>query len=66
MKISEVENGLSIALTNEEAELLDKFGDDAVTRKQLSDREQLLANQLVVKDLLIRKQIDGKTHYKKI
>jgi|TARA_R110000822_G_scaffold246293_1_gene374612 hypothetical protein len=53
-------------ITNEEIELLEQFTDEPIAKNQLNDREQLLANQLTVKDVLIRTNSDGKIYYKKI
>jgi hypothetical protein len=65
MKISELTSGVNIALTNEEADLLKKI-DSNILRKDLSDREQVIANNLVIKGLLTRKKIDGKTTFQKL
>lgn len=58
MKIVEVTHNLSIAITNEEADLLNRFDKETPTviKRELSERDQLTANQLVNKDLLIRKK----------
>lgn len=68
MKIIEVTQGLSMPITNEEADLLSKFYDEnSVSRRDLTEREVVLANNLVVKDLLYRKNQSGQvTYYKKI
>jgi hypothetical protein len=66
MKILELVNTISIAITNEEAEVLDLFEDDAVVpRQDLSPRQVILANQLVNKDILLRKNETGQITYKK-
>lgn len=65
MKIIELTNNLNIALTNEEVDLLEKFNADPIAKSQLNEREQVLANQLTVKDVLIRTNNDGKIFYKK-
>lgn len=65
MKIVELTNKLNIAITNEEAELLKKFSQDGVLKSELNEREQILANQLTVKDLLLRTNENGKIYYKK-
>jgi len=58
VKIVEVTSNLSIAITNEEADLLNRFDNDTPTiiKRELSERDQLTANQLVNKDLLLRKK----------
>lgn len=68
MKIIEVVQGLSMPVTNEEADLLSKFYDNnSVSRQDLNEREIVLANNLVVKDVLYRKNQNGQvTYYKKI
>lgn len=66
MKILELVNTISIAITNEEAEVLDLFEDDTVLpRQDLSPRQVILANQLVNKDILLRKNETGQITYKK-
>lgn len=66
MKILELVNNISIAITNEEAEVLDLFEDDTVvSRQDLSPRQVILANQLVNKDILLRKNETGQITYKK-
>jgi hypothetical protein len=66
MKIVELINNISLPITNEEAELLERFvGDTAISKTHLEAREQLLANQLTVKDVLLRTNENGKIYYKK-
>ena len=65
MKIVELTNKLLLAVTNEESELLERFGDDPIAKNQLNEREQLLANNMTIKDVLIRTNTDGKIYYKK-
>ena len=66
MKIVELTNKVLLPITNEEHELLSRFSDDTVLPKnQLDEREQMLANQLTVKDVLIRVNEQGKIIYKK-
>ena len=65
MKIVELTNKLLLPITNEEHDLLKKFGDDSISKSQLDEREQILANGLTVKDVLLRTNKDGKIHYKK-
>lgn len=65
MKIIELVNSnLTIAITNEEADVLAKFtSQSSIPRSTLDEREIILANQLVNKDLLIRKNNNGKIVY---
>lgn len=66
MKIIELTNKILMPITNEERDLLERFVDDApIAKSQLDEREQLLANQLTVKDVLLRINEDGKILYKK-
>lgn len=67
MKIIELLNKVQLPITNEEADLLLKFNEqEKIARKELSEREIYIANQLVNKDVLLRKVNDGKTTYSKI
>ena len=66
MKIVELINRISIPITNEEADVLGRFHEqNIVERSELSERECVVANQLVNKDILLRKNQDGKITYKK-
>lgn len=68
MKIIELTSrNVTVAITNEEAEVLSQFDDETpvVAKRDLSERQQLLANQLVNKDLLLRKNENGHIIYKK-
>jgi len=67
VKIVEVTSTLTVSITNEEADLYNKFDEQTLVmaKHELNDREQLIANQLVNKDLLLRKNQDGQIIYKK-
>ena len=67
MKIVEVTKNLQVAITNEEADVLLQFDEDTpvVAKGDLNDRQQLMANQLVNKNLLLRIKENGRTVYKK-
>jgi len=66
MKIVELTTKILLPITNEESDLLNRFSDDnAVAKNQLDEREQLLANQLTVKDVLLRTNENGKIYYRK-
>ena len=67
MKIIEIAGRPGVAVNNEEAELLLQFDEDTaqLARADLSDRQTLIANQLVNKSLLKRVKEDGRTIYKK-
>ena len=66
MKIVELINSIQIPITNEENDLLNQFeGTEPIYKNSLSERQQLLANQLVNKDILTRRIQDGKVLFKK-
>jgi hypothetical protein len=66
MKIVELTNKILLPITNEEQEVLEQFVDDiSIAKNQFNEREQLLANSLTNKDVLLRTNQDGKIHYKK-
>ena len=56
MKIVELTQQLNIAITNEEADLLNKFDENTpvMAKRDLEDRDQVLANQLLNKNILRR------------
>ena len=67
MKIVELTNNLLMPITNEEKDLLQQFVDDIpIAKSQFAEREQLLANQLTVKSVLVRTNENGKIYYKKL
>jgi hypothetical protein len=66
MKIVEVTRGLLLPITNEETDLLSKFHEgNSVSRKDLNEREIVIANNLVTKDVLARINNDGRVTYTK-
>ena len=65
MKIVELTNKILLPITNEEHDLLKKFSGDPIAKNQLDEREQVIANSLTVKDVLLRSNNDGKIYYKK-
>lgn len=65
MKIVELVNKIRLPITNEEADVLGKFeGGRRIAREDLSPRQLIIANHLVNKDVLFRKNEDGKIYYK--
>lgn len=69
MKIIElVDIKIQLPITNEEADILNKFGEGKhIQRRELNEREVYIANQLVNKDVLIRKNNNGQiSYFKKI
>ena len=66
MKIVELVNKVHVPLTNEEADVLGQFHDRATIAKEDFDhRQTVVANHLVNKDVLLRKNEEGKIYYKK-
>ena len=64
MKIVELVNFLQLPVTNEEADLLSKFQDQVpIPRAELELREQVIANNLVNKGVLVRKNNNGKIEF---
>jgi hypothetical protein len=67
MKIIEVTSNLTVVITNEEADVLLQFDEDTpvLAKGDLDERQQLMANQLVNKNILLRKNENGQIIYKK-
>jgi hypothetical protein len=66
MKIVELLNHVSLPISNEESDLLGKFANSPVIAKEsMDDRQIHIANQLVNKDVLLRKNQNGKIIFKK-
>ena len=66
MKIVELLNKLSLPITNEESDVLGMFSEKSeISKSELDPRAQVVANQLVNKDVLYRNTKDGKVYYRK-
>ena len=66
MKIVELLNNIQVAITNEQADLLGRFQHEpSIQKNKLTEREQLIANQLTTQDILLRRNQDGKITYTK-
>ncbi len=67
MKIVELTQNINVAITNEEADMLSQFDEETpvMARGDMDDRQQLMANQLVNKNLLTRKNENGRIIYKR-
>ena len=63
MKIIEIMGSLQLPLTNEEAELYEKFDAGSLNREDLTERENFVASNLVNKRVLTRKNTDGQITY---
>lgn len=65
MKIVELVNKIRLPITNEEADMLGQFdGGRKIAKEDLNPRQLIVANNLVNKDVLFRKNEDGKIYYK--
>ncbi len=66
MKIVELVNRIQIPINNEQADLLGRFLHEPVIQKRsLNEREQEIANQLTMQDILLRQNQNGEITYKK-
>lgn len=66
MKIIELVNNVNIQITNEELDVLGLFyNTPKIAKNDLNAREQIIANNLVNKDILKRIKHEGKIIYKK-
>lgn len=66
MKIVELLNNIQIPITNEQADLLGRFDHEPlISKNSLNEREQVIANQLTVQDILLRRNENGQITYKK-
>ena len=67
MKIVELTQNINVAITNEEADMLSQFDEETpvLAKGDMDDRQQHMANQLVNKNLLTRKNENGRIIYKK-
>lgn len=64
MRIIEITDQPSIVVNNEEEKLLEfLYMHDKVGKQDLTERQQYLIDNLVNKNLVIRKVIDGTTTY---
>ena len=69
MKIVElIDSKIQLPITNEEADVLGKFSEgQSIARRELNEREVYIANQLVNKDVLTRRNNNGQiSYFKKI
>jgi hypothetical protein len=66
MKIVELLNNVQIGLNNEQADLLGRFQHESkIEKNKLDEREQLIANQLTMQDVLLRRTENGQIIYTK-
>lgn len=66
MKIVELLNKIRIPINNEESDVLGHFDENVkVAKEDLTPRQKLIVDQLVNKDILLRRNEDGKIYYRK-
>jgi len=66
MKIVELLNKVQLPISNEQADFLGRFQIEAsIDKRTLTLREQEIANQLTVQDILVRRNENGQISYKK-
>ena len=66
MKVVELLNNVQLPITNEQSDLLGRFlHEPTISKKSLSEREQVIANQLTAQDVLLRRNENGQITYKK-
>jgi hypothetical protein len=65
MRIVELLNNITLPITNEESDVLNMLQDNKqIFKSDLDSRQQLIANQLVNKDVLLRIQENGRITYR--
>jgi hypothetical protein len=65
MKIEELLNHITVPVTNEEADVLAQFNGSAKRKRDFNEREQVVVNQLINKDILMRQNTNGIIEYSK-
>jgi hypothetical protein len=66
MKIVELLNKVQLPISNEQADFLGRFQtESSINKNTLTLREQEIANQLTVQDVLVRRNENGQISYKK-
>lgn len=65
MRFAEIAQGFPVFITGEEQTVLEKIQSaQYIMKRNLSEREQVIANSLVTKSVIQRKKQDGKIFYK--
>lgn len=65
MRFVEFDSGLRTYVNKEEQELIARvFDDGEVLKRDLKEREQLIATRLVSKDVLIRSKVNDQIQFK--
>jgi hypothetical protein len=66
MRIEELLNHIIVPVTNEESDILAQFeGATTKSKQDFSEREQVLVDQLINKDILMRRNTNGTIKYSK-
>lgn len=65
MKVFDLPSGFSTIISNEESQLVDLMtkNQGSMARSELDERQQVVAANLVKKDVLTRTRIEGKIYY---
>lgn len=64
MRFVEFTNGLQTFVTKEEQDLIETMSKGPVNKKDLSEREKLVARRLTEKSILTRQKHDDSIYYK--
>ena len=65
MRFAEFKPGINVFITKEEQNLFRKiYGEGKVSKRDLEERECNIANQLVIKNMLVRKRVNDSIIYK--
>ena len=65
MRFLEFKKGITVVITNEEQDVLEMLRDKGTVNKtKMSEREQTIANQLVNKNIIVRKKSNEQITYK--
>ena len=65
MRFTEFKKGITVVITNEEQDVLEMLRDKGTVNKtKMSEREQTIANQLVNKNIIVRKKSNEQITYK--
>jgi|TARA_B110000285_G_C14859323_1_gene483776 hypothetical protein len=65
MRFLEFKKGITVVITNEEQDVLEMLRDEGTVNKtKMSEREQTIANQLVNKNIIVRKKSNEQITYK--
>lgn len=64
MRYAEIEEGIRVTISNDEADFMDHFLDvDQLFKADLTDNECVIANKLVHKSVIKRRKSDGQLYF---